>query len=500
MPLGPLSHASGAGLLLIVFAAPLAYAGTRAGPLHWLGLGLHAVVALWILALAVERRRPELPRLLLAASGLFVAYAWLRYLVASPEPISLFTREHFARIVGRWPESVIPRTRLAVTLLCSGLAAVLPAAADLMRRSFWRRALPATMVACGAAVVFLGLLQNATGAQGIYWEMPTASMPSRFFGPFYHFTSAGAFINLCWPVAASLTLYSFNRYTTDGRPLSRAIGWGLITLLLLLGHAGHVSRFPQVIAGVVLLGLLAVHHPWTSVRWTWRMGAGLAAAAIIAVGGIFWTIGKSGRLGEIGARWNMLHVSGTGKAAPIPPPREVWPELVRDDLAIPWDQSHRFLGDRGAAYEFALDVIPKRPLFGYGPGGWIAAISQSATNPALGTFYLYLQFTHEDYLQTIVEWGLVGASLVAALLGGGVWTALRRLRDDAKSPSGRPDTPALVLGALAGLFAVLVQALIDFPLQIPANALYACMLLALCWSSAPRRSAVHPRPTTTTST
>ncbi|PTY05455.1 hypothetical protein DB347_13825 [Opitutaceae bacterium EW11] len=459
-------------------------------------MSLHLVAGLWILALLTERRRPDVPRLLLVSAAAFVVYVWARLMLGSTEPLSLFTQQHFGRIAARWPESVILRTPRAIALLWSGLTLGLVVASDLMRRSFWRRAIPITMVTCGAVVVFIGLLQNATRARGIYWQEPLNNMPSRFFGPFYHFTSAGAFINLTWPLAASLALYSFRRFAVDGQPPARAVAWALVSLTILLGHAGHVSRFPPVIAGVVLIVLFAVYHPWTSIRWSGRMAAGLAAASLLAVAGAFWTINKSGRLGEMGSRWRMLHVGSTGRPAPTPPPRTAWPDLVRDDLAIPWDQSHYFLGDRGAAYVFACNVVLNRPLFGYGPGGWIAAVSQSAENPAVGTFYLYLQFTHEDFLQTLVEWGILGATLTGVLLGGGLWTGVRRLRRDAKRPTGRPDTPALVLGALGGLVAVLVQSLIDFPLQIPANALYASMLLALCWSSTPRRAIRESRPTT----
>lgn len=486
--LGALSHFSGGLLVFVLVCAPLDYACTRPEPLQALGWGLHLVLGLWILGLLIERRWPGIPRLALGSAVALMIFAWLRLWCFEPAAISDFTLSHFSRIYDRWPESVILRTPGAITLLSSGLLGVFLVATDLTRRSIWRRTLLFTLVATGGAVVILGLAQNATHAPGIYWQVPKHHMPSPFFGPFYHFTSAGAFINLTWPIAASMGLYSLQRYATQGKPFTPVILWSGVSALLLLGHAGHVSRFPQVIAGAVLTGLLVVHRPWAHLKWSWTF-MGVSGMAVLLLGSsVLWVVGRTGRVHEIAARWQMLNIWGTPGTGVVPPPRAEWPRLMRDDLVVPYDHSHLFLRDRGAAYAFAASAVKERPLLGFGPGGWIAAVSQSATDPVVGTFYLYLQFTHQDYLQTLVEWGIVGGMLWLTLLLGAIYQGIRCVRTQARNPTGRPDLPALILGALAAVFAVWVQALIDFPLQIPANALYAIILLAVCWSSVARDS------------
>ena len=131
--------------------------------------------------------------------------------------------------------------------------------------------------------------------------------------------------------------------------------------------------------------------------------------------GVLWLISHAGRQDAITARWKMLQLFPTRSAAVAPyPAPETWPQLMRDDLFIPVDHSHYFLQDRGAAYRLALQCISARPLFGFGPGGWMAAASQYSRDPQLRTFFHYLQFSHEDYLQTLVEWGLLGGLLCAA--------------------------------------------------------------------------------------
>ena len=482
--LGAFSQLSGSVLLFLLILAPLAFACTRPSSLNWLSWGLHVVLALWIPGLILERRRPGIPNVALVAAAALIAYVWMRLCLFEPAAVSAFTLNHFSRIYDRWPESIILRTPGIVTFFTSGLLIAFLVATDLSCDSRWRRRLLFTIVGTGCVVVVIGLIQNATHARGIYWETPKNHMPSPFFGPFYHFTSAGAFLNLTWPIAASMALYSFKRYASEDKSLFPFIIWGALSALLLLGHAGHVSRFPQVIAVAVLIALMFVQQPLSGLRWSWRFLASSGITAVILGCAVLWVVARTGRIHDIAARWQMLNVWGTeGKIDP-PPVRAVWPTLMRDDLVVSYDHSHVFLRDRGAAYTFASEAIMQRPFFGFGPGGWIAAVSQSATDPVIGTFYLYLQFTHEDFLQTLIEWGLVGGLLWLTLIAGAIYASCRSLRSIPQSVTGWSESSALILGALAGLVAVLVQSLIDFPLQIPANALYACILVAVCWSSA----------------
>lgn len=482
---GVLSHVAGASLAAIVVLVPLAYGGTRPNALTALGWSLHVVMAVWILALAFERRKPDIAPVALWTAAALIAYVWARYIFFPTGGISPFTQAHFARIYDRWPESVILRTPSRMTLLTSGLVCGFLVAADVTRRTVWRRGLLYSMVTAGVAVTVLGLLQNATQAPGIYWESPRHPMPSQFFGTFYHFTSAGAFLNLTWPLAASMAFFSIRQHFHEGKPLLPGVVWGAAATAILLGHLGHVSRFPQVLAAAALLILVFVFRPLAGVTWTWRRSTIMAAVGLILGSGAVCVAVRSGKIHAIRSRWQMLHVFGDGQQGPLPPARVAWPSLMRDDLVVPYDHSHYFLGDRGAAYQFAVEAFTIQPFFGYGPGGWISAVSQHTNDPTIGTFYHYLQFTHEDFLQALVEWGIIGAVLGAILLVGGVWAAKRRIRMDRVRASTRPEVRPVIIGALAALFAVWAQALIDFPLQIPANALYACILLAMCWASAP---------------
>ena len=90
---------------------------------------------------------------------------------------------------------------------------------------------------------------------------------------------------------------------------------------------------------------------------------------------------------------------------------------------------------------------------------------------------------HNDYLNTLADWGVVGAALVAValvLLFWGVfriWRHVEREGDDLRSRQS--NRMAFVLGATTGLVALLLHGVTDFNFHIPANALAAVALMAL---------------------
>ncbi|HEX5219144.1 MAG TPA: O-antigen ligase family protein [Verrucomicrobiae bacterium] len=90
---------------------------------------------------------------------------------------------------------------------------------------------------------------------------------------------------------------------------------------------------------------------------------------------------------------------------------------------------------------------------------------------------------HNDYLNTLADWGTIGATLIGAAiiaLGIGIaksWKSIRRGENDFSS--GMSNKFAFLLGATGGMVALLVHSAVDFNLQIPANAIIAVSLMAL---------------------
>src|SRR5438477_5407421 len=92
-------------------------------------------------------------------------------------------------------------------------------------------------------------------------------------------------------------------------------------------------------------------------------------------------------------------------------------------------------------------------------------------------------FAHNDYLNSLADWGSVGTLIVATafvLLYMGVfktWKFVRRHRGDlGPTPGSRA---AFVVGGSLGLAAVLIHSATDFNMHVPANANLAIGLMAL---------------------
>ncbi len=121
------------------------------------------------------------------------------------------------------------------------------------------------------------------------------------------------------------------------------------------------------------------------------------------------------------------------------------------------------------------------PWFGVGPAHF--DVRFRGYRAEHGLFQKRPGRAHNDYLNTLADWGAVGGILVArpfAVVGGGLLRHRRDLRRIQKDParSSHSVIPFLA-GAVAGLAAILLHSATDFNMHIPANAILAVVLLAL---------------------
>jgi O-antigen ligase len=102
-----------------------------------------------------------------------------------------------------------------------------------------------------------------------------------------------------------------------------------------------------------------------------------------------------------------------------------------------------------------LPLVPSFPLFGVGMNAFAAAY------PTYQTVWRteWIGEAHDDYLQTLLDLGLLGVALVFPLLA----QLFRRA-------AARASRSPLSLGLLGSLLGLAAHALVDFNWQIPANA------------------------------
>ncbi len=155
--------------------------------------------------------------------------------------------------------------------------------------------------------------------------------------------------------------------------------------------------------------------------------------------------------------------------------------MIQTRLSGPY--AGNYAGDmRWSIWRGARDIWLDHWAFGVGPAQfdpWFSVYRPTAVQmrPLLA---------HNDYLNTLADYGLVGAGLILAtliLVGLGVvgsWRFVRGSRDDfARKQSSKF---AFTLGAIGGVLAILVHAAMDYNLHAPAVALVLVAWLALLTS------------------
>jgi O-antigen ligase len=136
------------------------------------------------------------------------------------------------------------------------------------------------------------------------------------------------------------------------------------------------------------------------------------------------------------------------------------------------DSPNELHGARVRVWLDSLSLIAAQPLVGCGFGAFSASYPL-VRSPEVRTFFAY---AHNDILQLLTEGGAAGLLLLLLLL-------IPLLDQVVRSIGGAKGT--LAVGVAAGLVAVMLQSLVDFPFHMPANAAVAAILagslLGLPW-------------------
>jgi O-antigen ligase len=119
-----------------------------------------------------------------------------------------------------------------------------------------------------------------------------------------------------------------------------------------------------------------------------------------------------------------------------------------------------------------LVYIKDFPAVGSGGGSYYSVYPYYKSPDVNG----YYNHTHNDYLQIMSEYGLIGISFIAIFVLSSAFIAIRTM-----IKRKNPIMQAVSFTCLMTIFALLMHSLVDFNLQMMANAASAVIILALCW-------------------
>lgn len=298
----------------------------------------------------------------------------------------------------------------------------------------------------GAALAFFEICQHLIGTPG--WRLAWSDA-SRAFGPFINRNNAAGFLNLCLGGALGMVVWSAGKMER-----SRAeVVWGPWTWrrVLLAPWAGLNAT---LIASLALAGCIAAGVLSTMSRGGALAMIGAVGATLLAVSAV-----RFSKLRVVAL--SVVVVAGLGLVAWIG-----FTARLQTRLATLLDRA-----------QMAQTRIP------HWRDGVRAAADFWPTGSGLGTYRLVyplyqqrhdeLQYVHAEnqYLETLVEAGVVGLGLLLTMIGVVAMAGWRLLRD-----SQRTAGAALGVAVIFALTSQVLQAFVDFGLCLPANQLLLALL------------------------
>jgi O-antigen ligase len=285
----------------------------------------------------------------------------------------------------------------------------------------------------GTAVAMFAVLQSLSSNGKIYW-LRTPRFGGWIYGPYVNHNHYAGLMEMLVPIPL---VFAFSRYARGKERWAAASAAAFMgATIFLSGSRGGMIAF----AVQVVIFLCFLFRERSGGRAAFVMTTFL----LVALVSIAW-IGGS----DVTARLSTINTSKHSE--------------LSNDI--------RFKINRDS-----LDMFGQRPILGWGLGTF------ETVYPQFRSFYtdLLVDKAHNDYLQLLAETGVVGFAIMIWFLVAGfraVWPKIRQW------PSNVNGSVALV--AVVGISGILVHSLVDFNLEIPANALLFYVLCAV--------AAIEPR-------
>ncbi len=320
--------------------------------------------------------------------------------------------------------SAYPHDTKSLALLYISYGILCFLSSQILLRESQARRLALVFSIYGAAVATFALIQGISSNGKLYW-LRQPRMGGWIYGPYVNHNHYAGLMEMLAPIPLVLSLTRL--VSTKARNLAAAAAAVMVGTIFLSGSRGGMLA---IITELVILAIILVKQ-----KRGLRTAIGLGLFLVIVMGLLAWIGGSelSARIATVGRSHSEL-------------PADIRTSINRDGFRM-------FL---------------KKPILGWGLGTFPIVYTQ------FRTFYtnFFINEAHNDYLQLLVETGLLGFAIMVWFLVSLYRGAIKKIKNWSNDVGG-----AMTLACLLGLSGILVHSAVDFNLQIPAN---AALFYVLC--------------------
>ena len=298
-----------------------------------------------------------------------------------------------------------------------------------LTRSREVRTLGTALAIYGSAVALFAVLQNLSAPTKLYW-LRTPRFGGWIYGPYVNHNHYAGLMEMLIPVPL---VFAFSRFGNQReRWIAASAAAFMAATIFLSGSRGGMIAFAVEIA--IFLALVFRE------RRKQNIAILLSAFLFIALAMIVWTGGH-----EVKSR---IATFAADKHSDI-----------ATDIRLQIDRD-------------ILHMFRQRPALGWGQGTF------AGVYPRFRSFYTdsLVNAAHNDFLQVLAETGIIGFGIMIWFLAVTLRHALRKSSKWASNMNG-----AISVVAILGISGMLVHSLVDFNMQVPAN---AALFYSLCTAAA----------------
>ncbi len=339
-----------------------------------------------------------------------------------------------------------PHDTISLALLYLSYAMLCFLAGQALIKGSQARTLALVFSLYGAALAGFALLQGISSNGKLYW-IRQPRMGGWIYGPYVNHNHYAGLMEMLVPIPLVLSLTHLAPART--RAVAAAAAAVMAGTIFLSGSRGGMLA---ILAELIILSVLVVKQ-----KRSLRTAIGVGLFLVIVVGLLTWVGGA---------------------------------ELSKRIATVASSHSEISSNVRTNINRDGLKMFLKKPVLGWGLGTF------PVVYPQFRTFYtnFFVNEAHNDYLQLLVEMGLLGFGTMLWFLVTLFTRAVKKMRNWTSEISG-----AVTLACMLGLSGILVHSAVDFNLQIPANAALFYVLCTIAASEpfaqpARKRRAVRSTP------